>query len=203
MTFKGRPDQELQQLDDDELVAYGRAARDAGDMAAARRALAFLVYGYEADVQRRVALRVPRHAVDEVTRDALIRAVAAAFDGRSIGQFRSWMNTIIERTAADYFRTAGRRPKETPLAGEGDDDVVWGAVPRVDGEARAVEFRLLVDDLLESLNEAHRRVIDLHVFDGYSAREVCDRIDGMSEDNVAKIASRFRARLRERLEEAS
>lgn len=203
MTFRDRPDEELHQLDDDALVAYGRAARDAGDLAAARRALAFLVYGYEADVHRRVSLRVPRHAADEVTRDVLIRAVAAAFDGRSTGQFRSWMNTIIERTAADYFRTASRRPKETELASEADEDVIWSAVPRVDGETREVELRLLVDEILESLNEIHRAVIDLHVFAGYSAREVCDRIDGISEDNVAKIASRFRSRLRERLEETS
>jgi RNA polymerase sigma factor (sigma-70 family) len=203
VTFRERPDEELHQLDDDELVAYGRAARDAGNLAAARRALAFLVYGYEADVHRRVTLRVPSHAADEVTRDVLVRAVASAFDGRSVGQFRSWINTIIGRAAADYFRTAARRPKEAPLPGEHDEDAVWGRVPSVESDTGEVELRLLVDDILESFNDTHRMVIDLHVFDGYTAREVCDRIDGMAEDNVAKIASRFRARLRERLEEST
>lgn len=200
MTFRERPDDELQHLDDDELVAYGRAARDAGDLRAARTALAFLIYGHEADVRRRLSVRLPSHGVDEVTRDVLVRAVGAAFDGRSVGQFRSWLNTITERASADYFRTAERRPKETPLPGESDQENVGVPVPGVESEAGAVEVQTVVEQVLASLRPVHVEVIDLHVFGGYTAREVCDRIDGMSEDNVAQIASRFRARLRECLE---
>jgi len=40
----------------------------------------------------------------------------------------------------------------------------------------------------------------MHVFEGLSAPEVCERLDGMSPDNVAKIASRFRQRMRQALE---
>ena len=54
--------------------------------------------------------------------------------------------------------------------------------------------------MLETFNEKHRLVIELHVFEGFTAAEVCDRIKGMSEDNVAQIASRFRAKLRARLD---
>ena len=54
--------------------------------------------------------------------------------------------------------------------------------------------------MLETFNEKHRLVIELHVFGGLTAGEVCDRIEGMSEDNVAQIASRFRAKLRARLD---
>jgi hypothetical protein len=43
-------------------------------------------------------------------------------------------------------------------------------------------------------------VIELHVFSGLTAGEVCDSIEGMSEDNVAQVASRFRAKLRARLD---
>ena len=43
-------------------------------------------------------------------------------------------------------------------------------------------------------------MIELHVFGALPASEVCDRIEGMSEDNVAQIASRFRAKLRARLD---
>lgn len=199
MTFRERPDDELQRLDDDELVAYGRSAREAGDLAAARTALAFLIYGHEADVRRRLSMRLPLHAVDEVTRDALVRAVGAAFNGRSVGQFRSWLNTITERAAVDYFRTAARRPKQAPLADESDDETIWAAIPSVESEAGAVELRLIVEQVLASFNRTHVEVIDLHVFERYTAREVCDRIEGMTEDNVAQIASRFRARLRESL----
>ena len=44
--FERKPDHELDRLDDEALVAYARAARDAGDQAAGARAIAVLVYGY-------------------------------------------------------------------------------------------------------------------------------------------------------------
>ena len=90
----------------------------------------FLVYGYERDVKRRLSLKVPAHVVDDVAHDALVRAIAAAFDGTSVGEFRSWLHTIVDRTAVDFFRRAERRPKESILPSEhaGEEDV-WGAEP--------------------------------------------------------------------------
>lgn len=201
MTFKSLPDHELQRLGDEQLIAYVRHGRAAGELAAARRALMFLVYGYERDVKRRLSLRLPAHAVDDVAHDALVRAIAAAFDGTSVGEFRSWLHTIVDRAAVDFFRRAERRPKESILPSEhaGEEDV-WGAEPSVDSEAGAVELRLIVEEVLETFNEKHGLVIDLHVFGGLTAGEVCDRIEGMSVDNVAQIASRFRAKLRARLD---
>lgn len=202
MSFRTRSDDHLHRLSDDELIAYGREARAAGELAAARRALSFLVYGFAPDVMRRVTLRVPAHVVEDVSHDVLVRAIASAFDGHSIGQFRSWLNTIIDRAAADHFRRAARRPKESLLPSEHrDEQDVWGSERAVEDEAAAVELQIVVDDVLASFNPTHRQVIDLHVFEGYSARDVCDRIEGMSQDNVAQIASRFRTRLRARLEE--
>lgn len=204
MNFKPLPDHELQRLGDEQLIAYVRHGRAAGELAAARRALMFLVYGYERDVKRRLFLRLPAHSVDDVAHDALVRAIAAAFDGTSVGEFRSWLHTIVDRSAVDFFRRAERRPKESILPSEhaGEEDV-WGAEPSVDSEAGAVELRLIVEEVLETFNEKHGLVIDLHVFGGLTAGEVCDRIEGMSVDNVAQIASRFRAKLRARLDPAS
>jgi RNA polymerase sigma factor (sigma-70 family) len=200
VTFTPQPDHQLQQLSDERLIAYVRSARAAGDLAAGRRALALLVFGYERDVKRRLALRVPHHAVEDVAHDALVRAIGAAFDGSSEGEFRSWLHTIVDRTAADWYRRAERRPKEAPLPSEhtGEDEI-WGEEPFVDSPAGAVELRMVVDETMATLNQRHTEVIELHVFDALPASEVCDRIEGMSEDNVAKIASRFRANLRDRL----
>jgi len=202
VSFRPLPDQELHRLPDEGLIDYIRDARTAGDLAAGRRGLAFLVYGYEPDVRRRLSLKIPKHAVEDVAHDALVRAIAAAFDGTSQGEFRSWLHTIVDRTAADYYRRAERRPKETLLPSEhaGDEDV-WGDEPFTDSEAGAVELRIIIDEVIETFNEKHRQVIELHVFGGLPAANVCERIDGMSEDNVAQIASRFRARLRQRLDE--
>ena len=61
-------------------------------------------------------------------------------------------------------------------------------------------MRIIVEKVLETFNKTHRYVIELHVFGGLNAAEVCDRIEGMTVDNVAQIASRFRAKLRTRLD---
>jgi RNA polymerase sigma factor (sigma-70 family) len=201
VSFRPLPDHELHRLGDERLIAYIRDARAAGALADGRRALMFLVYGYERDVKRRLSLRLPAVAVDDVTHDALVRAIAAAFDGSSVGEFRSWLHTIVDRAAVDFFRRAGRRPKESILPSEhAGDDELWGAEPSSDSHAGAVELRIVVDEVLDGLSEQHRHVIELHVFDGLAAADVCERIDGMSVDNVAQIASRFRAKLRARLE---
>jgi RNA polymerase sigma factor (sigma-70 family) len=201
VTFQPLPDHNLQKLSDEELIAYIRAARDEGQLAHARRGLAILVYGYERDVKRRLSIKAPSYAVDDLAHDALVRAIAAAFDGSSVGEFRNWLHTIVDRTAVDYYRRAERRPKETILPSEhaGEDDV-WGGEPSLESEAGAVELRIIVEEVLETFNKKHRLVIELHVFRGLTAAEVCDRIEGMSEDNVAQIASRFRAKLRDRLD---
>jgi RNA polymerase sigma factor (sigma-70 family) len=167
VTFLPLPDIELQRLSDDDLIAYVRGAHGAGELAAGRRALALLVFGYERDVRRRLSLRVPAHVIEDVAHDALVRAIAAAFDGTSVGEFRSWLHTIVDRAAVDFFRRAERRPKESILPSEhaGQEDV-WGAEPSIDSEAGAVELRLIVEEVLETFNEKHRLVIDLHVFGG-------------------------------------
>jgi len=201
VSFQPLPDHELQKLSDDELIEYIRNSRNAGELAAGRRALMVLVCGYERDVKRRLSLRVPKNVVDDVAHDALVKAIAAAFDGTSVGEFRSWLHTIVDRTSVDFYRRAERRPKESILPSEhaGEDDV-WGAEPSIDSEAGAVELRIIVEEVLETFNEKHRQVIEVHAFGGLTAGEVCDRIEGMTVDNVAQIASRFRAKLRARLD---
>jgi len=201
VSFSPLPDDELHNLSDERLIDYIRQARDNGQLDAARRGLMFLVYGYERDVKRRVSLKLPAHLVDDVAHDALVRAIAAAFDGSSSGEFRGWLHTIVDRTVADHYRRAARQPKEAILPSEHTgEEGVWGEEPSVESDARAVELRIVVDEMLDTFSDKHRQVIELHVFGGLQASEVCGRIDRMSEDNVAQIASRFRRRLRERLD---
>ena len=203
MTFRPRAEHELHGLDDDGLIRYIREARDAGETSTARAALAILVYGYINAVRARLMLRVSVDVVDDLADEVLVRTVTAAFDGTSMGQFRSWLNTIVDRTAVDHYRRAGRRPRETPLVGDdGADDGPPPLEPSVESEAGAVQLRIVVDDVLDTFNPQHRQVIELHVMEQLTAAEVCDRIDGMRPDNVAQIASRFRVRLRAELSAA-
>lgn len=201
MSFRPLPDHELQQLADDDLIVYVRGARDAGAADAARRALALLVFGYEPHIKARLRMKVPPHVVDDLAHEVLVRAVSSAFAGESVGEFRSWLHVITGRTIADFFERSKRRPMEAMLPSEhlGEDDM-WGMEPTVSGEAEAVELRVAVDEVLETLSDSHRQAVELHLFADLTAQEVAGRIPGMSAANVAQIASRFRSQLRARLD---
>ena len=201
--FRHRPDHELQQLDDEALIAYLHAACSAGEAAASRRALEILVFGHLGNAERRLAIRLPREAVQEAAHDAIVRAIASQFDGSSVGEFRAWLGTIIDRTAVDWYRRRSRRPQETILPSEHQGpDAVNRQEPGVESEAGAVELQIIVDESLAKLSEAHRQVVLLHIFEGVPAGEVCQRVEGMTPDNVAQVVSRFRKLLRTTLQDA-
>ena len=180
--FRALAEAELVRLDDDALIAYVRSAR-AARHGSERLALAVLVYGHWHNVARRVALKVPPAAVEDVTSEVLVSALGAAFDGSSQGEFHVWLRTITARRIADFHRRP--RPATVPL-----DDV---SVPAPDDGAVVVEDA--VSRVLGRLSDAHRRVVEQVVFEGRAAAE----IDGMEAANVHQIASRFRRALREEL----
>jgi RNA polymerase sigma factor (sigma-70 family) len=201
---------ELAQLTPDELVDYIRAAFDDGRPDLAAPGVAVLSYRYLDDVQRRVALKVPKADVEDVAMSAIVSALKGVFDGRSIGEFRSWLNTIVKRRIADYHRDRERTLDTEPLASENsDDEQVWGAEPWTEEETAAVDVESIVDGCKAQLSESHALVIELCVFDGYDAEETAAAVNDrhrdleppMSAQNVHKITSRFRQVLRARLEE--
>jgi DNA-directed RNA polymerase specialized sigma24 family protein len=171
---------ELMRLSDDALIEYLRGAP--GD--STRLALAILVYGHWDNVARRVALKVPAAAVEDVTAEVLVSAIQSAFDGESAGEFVVWLRTITARRIADFHRR--RAPQSVPL-----DDVVLEA-PDASGLAVAD----LIEHVLARLSEGHRRVVELVVFEGVAPSDV----DGVSVANVHQITSRFRRALREELD---
>jgi RNA polymerase sigma factor (sigma-70 family) len=204
--FRPLSDLELQGLSDDDLIDRIRRARDAGEFDAAKLALSVLVFGHMDNVERRVKLKVRTLAgVEFVASNAMISAITSAFNGESVGEFRSWLHTIVDRRIADYYRRG--RVEQVPLPNEhAGDETVWGQIPGVEDETGAVEVRSIVEDLLGELSLVHREIVELAVFDQLSAaetsREVTAEFPGekISADNVYKIAQRFRDTLRDRLE---
>jgi RNA polymerase sigma factor (sigma-70 family) len=204
--FRVLSDAELQELPDDELIAYVRRARTAGETAAARRALHILVAGAWDQVRARLRMRLGRvdaATLDDLTADALLRAITSSFDGSSVGQFRAWLNTIVERTAIDHHRRRERVPQPTPLTADGGDDEPALRHPRLvePDPTGFVDARTIVDRCLEELSDPHRRVVELVVFRAFPAAEAAAQVPGMTPANVHQIASRFRRRLRTLLEE--
>jgi len=188
--FRPLAETALQRLDDDVLIEYMRKARASGHPSAAL-ALAILVSGHWPNVERRVRMKVPAPDVEDLTGDIVADAIASAFEGKSVGEFVSWLNTITKRAIADYYR---RGPGRAKPADQPPPEPVAAY------DAGMVEVRDTIERVMATLRPEHRRVIDLVVFEDRAAAEAARAIDGMTEDNVHQIVSRFRRALRGELE---
>jgi RNA polymerase sigma factor (sigma-70 family) len=202
--FEELPERRLAGLGDEQLVDYLRRARQAGRHEAMKPAVAVLVYGYWDSLVNRARLKLRSEAdAEEVAAEAVASAIVSAFDGKSVGEFRSWLHTILSRRIADWWEAREQKLDKTRLPSEhqGDEDV-WGSEPSVDFEGEALFARECIRRALGEIEDPrHRRVIDLYVLAPNSAAETAALVgDGMSEANVHQISSRFQRRVRELLE---
>jgi len=185
-------------LGDEALVALYRRARRRGDAEAARRALGLLAFRQWEALNRRLRAKLPAHAVEDVAGEVVLRAMTSSFDGTSAWHFRAWIATIARRTVADWYARRRRTVPQEPLGTRAGD---LAASIGVTGEVEAAELRMLVDDVLDELDEVHRRVVELLVFADRPAGEAVHELRGMSEANAYQVVRRFRQRLRVLLEE--
>jgi RNA polymerase sigma factor (sigma-70 family) len=208
LNFRPLPEYELARLNDDQLVAYIAAARDAGDGDSANLGLGILAYRRYPDVVRRVQAKVPGADVEDVAMEALSSAVKSAFDGTSVGEFVKWLQRITSRRIADYHRA--KRDPTVPLAEERDDDDSWGEDLIDDDFSDEVDTRGVIEQALGELGQVHAAVVE-HYVAGLSAKETADQVNismqdeltqPMTDTNVHQIAKRFRVRLKELLEDA-
>ena len=127
-------------MSEDELVAYLGAARARRGPGGSGLAVSMLVWGFMDNVEGRVAMKVPAHAIEEVAQSVLLSALTSDFDGSSVGEFRKWISTIVERRIADYHRDPKRDVRLDPLPTEhlGDDEI-WGDEPSVEFEGEAID----------------------------------------------------------------
>jgi DNA-directed RNA polymerase specialized sigma24 family protein len=195
--FRELPDHHLQTLSDEQLIAYTRSARAAGQHAAMRPAIAVLAFGYWDNLVGRARLKLPEGEAEQVAGEALESAIASAFDGSSVGEFRSWLHTILSRRIADYWQKRERSvPTQRLVAEHGDSDEVWGQEPATAFEGDAVFARDCVRVALEELPAEHLRVVRLYLLGPHGAAETARLAgDAMTEANVHQIASRFRRRV--------
>ena len=197
--FRELREHELTQLSDDRLIAYIVAARAAGETDAMTTAVRILTHGYYTIVGNRVRLKVPKEHVADVTNDAITSAMTAAFDGQSVGEFRSWLHTITQRRVADFHRSREGKPDTVPLPGAGDEEP-YGDELAVEFEGVAIDAQRAIDTAMGEMSDVHAEAIDLNVFEDLPAGEVAVRL-GLSEQNVHQIKSRFKKRVRELLAE--
>jgi len=210
LDFRRKTEHELDLLDDDALIAYIAAARAAGDHDAARAALGLLANRRLPDLIRRISMKAPASDVEDLAMETLASALRSTFDGEHTGEFVNWLNTICDRRVADFHRKP--RLEQEPLPEEHEEaEEIWGEGATSSDFSDAADVRAVIEQLLAELSEAHRRVVELYVFEGYSAKQTADQVNmespdlnpQMTEDNVHQIAKRFRDELRGRLDDAS
>jgi DNA-directed RNA polymerase specialized sigma24 family protein len=90
-------------------------------------------------------------------------------------------------------------PATVPLVSDPDEAGAPDAATA--SEEGLVETQDVVERVLAGLSEAHRRVIELVVFEGRTASQAAQEVPGMREDNVHQIVSRFRRALRRALQD--
>jgi RNA polymerase sigma factor (sigma-70 family) len=214
--FRERNESELQRLSDEKLVEYAVAARGAGAADAERLALEHLAYGLLPFVQAQVAKSVPIADVEDVAGEALTAAIkslhtaAAAFRGSTLAEFRGWLKRIAQFQVVEYWRGRKRQLDTQPLPSEHErEEEVFGEEPAADDFTDATAFQDVVDRLLDELDPPKRCVVELKVFERYSAAETADMVNAefpdlnprMTDANADQIASRFRKELRRKLDE--
>jgi RNA polymerase sigma-70 factor (ECF subfamily) len=160
-------------------------AAQAGDVAAFRR----LYDHYLPIVYARVCALVPRIDAEDVTQEVIL-SVARSMQGyRGRSAFSTWVNSILRRRVADYYRRAARRVPQVPLSEGGDvpavgnvsaDDVSADyasadSVPAA-GNARESHEVFMVRQVFVALPATQREVILLRLVEGLPFQEVALRL---------------------------
>jgi RNA polymerase sigma factor (sigma-70 family) len=208
--FRPRSETELAQMSFEDLLAYHREARELGRNEEARAALGILIWGIRDRVEFWVRRKAPHEEVEDLVGQVMVDVVRGRFDSDTKGQFLKWVKQIAERRVADYHRRLQRRPAPGPLAEEHEEDEdIFGAVPETPDPTGALIERSIVEQALGELTDVHRRVVELGGpedmgFEQRPAKEVAEMVndqfgnpagDSMTNVNVHKIVSRFRARI--------
>ena len=208
--FREKNDYELDALGDEELIAYVVAAREAGNLAAAKLGFSIFAFRRFDDLVRRALVKVPtRQDAEDLAQQALEGVFKARFDVTVVGQAVNFMYTILARRIADFTdKRTNRELDEIPLPEELDDEERKRRAAAISpDETSRVDTLDVIERVWRALNETHQMVVDDFVFNSYDAKETATRVNTefpgltppMTDQNVHKIASRFRDDLRNAL----
>ncbi len=149
-------------------------------------------------LRRVVAARLgePR-AVDDVMQDVALAAVRQQAPLRNPARAAAWLYRLAVRHVLMYRRRAGRgRSFLKRYAGHGGWHPPDHASPL--GWLLSDERQKLVQDALKRLPERDAQILMLKHTEGFSAREIADRL-GTAVNTIEARLSRARKRLREEL----
>jgi DNA-directed RNA polymerase specialized sigma24 family protein len=142
-------------------------------------------------------------------------AMRSAFDGRFLGEFHSWMNSIARHKIADYYRRKERTAELVPLGEEheGEDDAPYPVQGRIDNGYDEFAFHELTDQVLRQRSDLHATIVKLYgaspPFLGLKPAETREEIERLfpgetaSDSNIYKVWQRFKEDFAEALDKTS
>jgi RNA polymerase sigma factor (sigma-70 family) len=196
LTFRPKNDLELDQLDDDDLVQYVVAAREAGDADAFRNGVAMLVYRRERQFFWIARKKVPTDSdADEIVYEAFLGIIRGSFDGERTDQFFAWAFRILRNKIADFHRRKRLPSVSLDEFGKGGANG-YEMVGSEDGDfTEVVDLMVLWESALARESVRDARIIELRK-DGSPAKEVIEilieeGVDGAGEVTVANVNTIF------------
>jgi RNA polymerase sigma factor (sigma-70 family) len=178
---------DLASLGDGALVQLAQASLADGpaEHETAQRCLAIVVIRHRDLIRSVIAGKVPRHAVDEVESDVLLRFAVKVYSGASIVNPAGLLVRMATFARADYLeRQTDRRVSSEPWDGAADD-------PEMD----AAEVAVAVRELLAPLTERQREVVWKRIVEGHPSADVATML-GTTPGNIDVIVHRALARMR-------
>jgi hypothetical protein len=201
LEFIPKSELELEQLNDDELVAYLVAARDADAQEAVVTATGVLVFRrYEVQFLLIRGKVGTDHEAEEILAAVFESALRSPFKGSHTGEFFALLNIIRKRRVADFHQ---KKNSEGDQQQPADDDDIFSGVAGPDDPEGEVVALVLLQELLAEESERDRMVIEMKI-DGHVAKQIAERVNEefpdldppMTFENVDQIFSRFKRRAR-------
>ncbi|MEE8449533.1 MAG: sigma-70 family RNA polymerase sigma factor [Thermodesulfobacteriota bacterium] len=130
-------------------------------------ALNTLYERYMEKVYFRIGGQVPRQDVEDVTQEVFLALVRSLTTFRAACSFSTWVNSLINKKVADYYRRKYSRK-----------EVNWGYGEQGQRHHQpAREKEVMVKEILHRLPKHYREVILERLAEGMSFKEVADSMD--------------------------
>lgn len=154
---------------DEELVKLVQAGR--------QEAFTALYERYLPVVFRRIRYLIPETDVEDVTQEVFIDVIRSLPRFRGESLFRTWLQTLVKREIADYYRQRGRKNQQEALSL--DDQQYEQQVSKLAAPQNPVDSdqRILLQQALHELPEHYQDVLLLRFAEDLQFNQISEQMN--------------------------